>query len=73
MTHTHTYTTIPCNSHATMPCTWTGYGEPLPRLLINTGERKENWGGIFLRKRNEPGGKILEKEREAETEGKKQK
>jgi hypothetical protein len=73
MTHTHTYTTIPCNSHATMPCTWTGYGEPLLRLLINTGERTENWGGIFLRKRNEPGGKILEKEREAETEGKKQK
>jgi hypothetical protein len=46
MTHTHTYTTIPCNSHATMSCTWTGYGEPLPRLPINTGERTENreWG-----------------------------
>ena len=41
MTHTHTYTTIPCNSHAIMPCTWTGYGEPLPRLPINTGERIE--------------------------------
>jgi hypothetical protein len=46
MTHTHTYTTIPCNSHATMPCTWTGYGEPLPRLPINTRERTKNreWG-----------------------------
>ena len=48
MTHTHTYTTIPCNSHATMPCTWTGYGEPLPRLPINTGERTENGGGGFF-------------------------
>ena len=58
MTHTHTYTTIPCNSHATMPCTWTGYGEPLPRLPINTGERTEPMGG----------GKILEKERKVVTE-----
>jgi len=67
MTHTHTdtYTTIPCNSHTTMPCTWTGYGEPLPRLPINTGERTEpgGRGTIFLRKRGTNwGGKILEKE-----------
>jgi len=76
MTHTHTYTTIPCNSHASMPCTWTGYGEPLPRLPINTGERTKPKGrgdDFFEKERNEPGGKILEKEREAETKGKKQK
>jgi len=52
MTHTHTCTTIPCNSHATMPCTWTGYGEPLPRLPINTGERTELRGvAKFWRRR----------------------
>jgi hypothetical protein len=27
-----------------MPCTWTGYGEPLPRLPINTGGRKGKEG-----------------------------
>jgi len=48
MTHTHTYTTIPCNSHATMPCTWTGYGEPLPRLPINTGKRTEPERGMIF-------------------------
>jgi hypothetical protein len=59
-----------------MPCTWTGYGEPLPRLPINTGERTKPKGrgdDFFEKERNEPGGKILEKEREAETKGKKQK
>jgi len=65
MTHTHIYTTIPCNSHATMPCTWTGYGEHLPRLLINTGERIEPGGGgwFFEKERNTRGGKILEEGR----------
>jgi len=42
---------MPCNSHATMPCTWIGYGEPLPRLPINTGERTENRGGTNVRER----------------------
>ena len=37
-------------SHATMPCTWTGYGEPLPRLPINTGEMKKKRGGEVLKK-----------------------
>jgi len=27
-----------------MPCTWTGYGEPLPRLPIKTGGRKGKKG-----------------------------
>jgi len=60
ITHTHTYTTIPCNSHTTMPCTWTGYGEPLPRLPINTGERTELKGGgrFFEKERNTRGGKF---------------
>jgi hypothetical protein len=30
---------------ATMPCACTGYGEPLPRLPINTGGRTEEGGG----------------------------
>jgi hypothetical protein len=34
-----------------MPCTWIGYGEPLPRLPINTGERTENRGGTNVRER----------------------
>jgi len=45
---------MPCNSHATMPCTWIGYGEPLPRLPINIGERTENRGGTNVRERGEP-------------------
>jgi len=78
ITHTHTYTTIPCNSHTTMPCTWTGYGEPLPRLPINTGERTELKGGgdDFLRKRGTPGGENFgegeggrNRRKEAETGG----
>jgi len=70
MTHTHTYTTIPCNSHATMPCTWTRYGEPLPRLPINTGERTEPEGGTIFWEREEHqggqnfgGGKVLKREK----------
>jgi hypothetical protein len=57
MTHTHTYTTIPCNSHATMPCTWTGYGEPLPRLPINTGERTAPGEEKRGRKKDKRGGR----------------
>jgi len=37
-------------SHATMPCTWTGYGEPLPRLPINTGEEEFKRGAKFWRR-----------------------
>jgi hypothetical protein len=43
-----------------MPCTWTGYGEPLPRLPINTGERTEPEGGgdnFFEKERNEQRGR----------------
>jgi len=60
-----------------MPCTWTGYGEPLPRLPINTGESTETKGGDdFLRKRGtNRGGNFGEGEggrnrrKEAETGG----
>jgi hypothetical protein len=35
---------------ATMPCACTGYGEPLPRLPINTGRKDKKKGGeIFWR------------------------
>jgi hypothetical protein len=38
-------------SHVTMPCTWTGYGEPLPRLPINTGEKKNCRGEGFEKRK----------------------
>jgi len=40
-------------SHATMPCTWTGYGEPLPRLPINTGGKNRKQGGAKFWRRRE--------------------
>jgi hypothetical protein len=34
-----------------MPCTWKGYGEPLPLLPINTGEKKKTREDFFGEKR----------------------
>jgi len=34
-----------------MPCTWKGYGEPIPLLLINTGEKKKTREDFFGEKR----------------------
>jgi len=46
---------------ATMPCAWTGYGEPLPRLPINTGERTEpkSGGGFLGREKDKNKGEFL--------------
>jgi hypothetical protein len=36
------------HASATMPCIWTGYGEPLPRLPINIGENLMKGVGDFF-------------------------
>ncbi|KAI5570124.1 hypothetical protein BDE02_11G004900 [Populus trichocarpa] len=58
-----------------MPCTWTGYGEPLPRLPINTGERTapkgDDWRGRKKDKRG--GGEFVFEGSEARAKQKKEK
>jgi len=46
-----------------MPCTWIGYGEPFPRLPINTREKKKRRKDFFWRKE----GSKLEKKKKRES------
>jgi hypothetical protein len=48
-----------------MPCTWKGYGEPLPLLPINTGEKKKTREDFFGEKR-EASYRNKKKKRESE-------
>jgi hypothetical protein len=56
-----------------MPCTWIGYGEPLPRLPINTREKKKRRKDFFWRKEGSKLEKQKKKRKQKQTWGGKNK